>query len=115
MSSEYMEFRDELATLAEADPDLDYTPVHIDEGFITIDEYACHYIHHETDNFSIVRLYFLEGEETIMAKCDQPSFVYRWNGKVWTCSEFRGFPDLSGEDLARQCVHRLMDLSRKNR
>ena len=99
-----MEFRDILATIAEADPDLDYTPVHSDEGFVTLDEYACHYIHHQNDSHATVRLYLLKGEETITSKCDNPSFIYHWNGKAWSCANAAGKPDLSSAALAKDCV-----------
>lgn len=111
MGTEFTEFRDILATIAELEPEMDYTPVHSDEGFITLDEFACHYIHHQNDRFATLRLYMLRGEETITSKCDSPSAVYHWNGRVWTCPDFVGHPDLSSEDLARSCVRSLLELA----
>ncbi len=111
MNTEFMEFRDVLATLAESDPELDYTPVHADEGFVSLDVYACHYIHHQNDTHATIKFYLLEGEDTITSKCDEPSFVYHWNGSVWNCPDFVGRPPVSSANLAELCLNYLKELS----
>ena len=114
MNIEYLEFRDILATIVEADPQLDYTPVHNDEGFVTLDEFACHYIHHEENKQATVRLFLLKGEETITSKCDEPAYTYHWTGKAWSCPQSPA-PELSSEGLAQVCLHHLFALAESER
>jgi hypothetical protein len=111
MNTEFMEFRDVLATLAESDPDLDYTPVHADEGFVSLDIFACHYIHLENDHNPTIKFYLLENEDTITSKCDEPSFVYHWNGSVWTCRDSSGHPSVPSAKLAELCLTYLRELA----
>ncbi len=113
MNTEFIEFRDELATLAELDSDLDYTPVNVDEGFVSLDVYACHYIHHQNDDHATIRFYMLEGEDTISSKCDEPSFVYHSSGAQWSCPNFLGHPTVSSVKLAQMCLQYLRKLAER--
>ena len=110
MNTEFMEFRDILATIAEAYPELDYIPVHSDEGFVTLDEYACHYIHREENKQATVRLFLLKGDETISSKCDRPSFTYYWTGTAWSCADSTS--KVTSEELANACLLHLFDLAK---
>ncbi|HEY9754913.1 MAG TPA: hypothetical protein V6C97_07125 [Oculatellaceae cyanobacterium] len=114
MNREFSLFRHLLSSLAESDPNLDYTPVRNEEGFITFDEFACHYIHRESDAVPTVNLYLLKGEETISTKCDSPSFVYTWSGRAWTRSQAERAVSFSSEELANECIKRLFELAREN-
>ena len=114
MNREFSQFRYLLSSLAESDPNLDYTPVRNEEGFVTFDEFACHYIHCELDSVPIVNLYLLKGEETISNKCDSPEFIYTWSGSAWTRRQEDHQVTLSTEELANECIKQLFDLAKAN-
>jgi hypothetical protein len=114
MNPEFLLFRNSLAIIAETKPDLDYTPVRHEEGFVSFDEYACHYIHRESDAQAIVQLFLLKGDETITTNCERPSFVYTWTGSAWTRTEFDETVAFSSEGLAGECIDRLLQLAKEN-
>jgi hypothetical protein len=114
MNRQFSQFRYLLSSLAEDDPNLDYTPVRNEEGFVTFDEFACHYILRELDSVPTVNLYLLKGEETITTKCDAPAFVYTWSGSAWTRRQEEHQVVFSSEELANECIRRLFELAKEN-
>jgi hypothetical protein len=111
MNSQFTDFCHSIATLAEENSKLDFTPVRIDEGFITFDEYALHYIHDFDDSLHTISLYLLRGEETIQTNNQRPILIFKCLSEAWTCSQLPLNKNLSSKELAELCVHQLFDFA----
>ena len=111
MNELYLDFRDALIELVDKDSSLDYTPVREDEGFVTLDESACHYLHQEDAEHETISIYFLNPEETIREKHGSPEHVYCLNGRSWTAMPSGELPDVSSQQLANLCIETLIKLN----
>ncbi len=111
MNHPYLDFRDALIQLVEEDSNLDYTPVREDEGFVTLDELACHYLHQDEDEEETLSIFLLSATETIREKHGHPARVYCLSGSDWTSVPSGKFPDISSKQLASECIDSLIKLN----
>ena len=111
MNDLYLDFRDALIEIVDRDSRLDYTPVREDEGFVTFDELACHYLHQQDDEeLETISIYYLNPTETIREKRENPERVYCRNGGMWTALQPDKYPDASSRQLANLCIDSLLKL-----
>jgi hypothetical protein len=113
MDDLYLDFRDALIELVDKDSNLDYTPVREDEGFITLDELACHYLHQEDEEHKTISIYFLNPTETIREKHGSPELVYCLDGANWTAVPSGKHPNVSSKELANMCIESLIKMNNR--
>jgi hypothetical protein len=111
MDDLYLDFRDALIELVDKDSSLDYTPVREDEGFVTLDELACHYLHQEDKDQETISIYFLNPTETIREKHGCPEHVYCLDGASWSAVPSGKTPNVSSQQLANLCIKSLIKLN----